>query len=151
MNGADLAVNDGMKKQGMLGAAFLAGALLASAVVSYRDTGSWTPWGRASFPVEVSVDFGPAAQKAGKPAIAKEIFVDRGTTPKEAVSQVVPVLSGKSCCSFREVIGIDGIKIEPAKNRWWICLLNGSRNLSPHQKKLKRGDKIEWRYIEDAQ
>ncbi len=135
------------KKWPMGRLSFLAGVILAGAAVSYHDTGTWFPWTAASFPVEIAVDFGPA----GKPAKAQKIYVERGTTPKEAVSQVFPILSGKSCCSFREVLAIDGIAIDPAKNRWWTCWLNGSRKVSPHQKKLKPGDKVEWRYIEEAQ
>ncbi len=124
---------------------------MAGAVVSYHDTGSGLPWKAASFPVTVSVDFGPAKEKTGQPVRTEKIYVERGTTPKEAVSQVFPILSGKSCCSFREVMAIDGVTIDPSKNRWWVCLLNGSRKISPHQKRLKAGDKVEWRYLEEAQ
>lgn len=97
-------------------------------------------------PIHLKVDFGPS----GKPAHNQALFVEKGTTAKEAVSQVFPVLSGKACCSLRELIAIDGVKIDPAKNRWWICALNGSRKFSPSRKKLKRGDVVEWKYIEET-
>ena len=100
-----------------------------------------------TFAVQMRVDFGPA----NKPAHAEKLYVERGTTPKEAVSQVFPILSGKACCSFRDLIAIDGVKIDPAKNRWWICLLNGSKDVSPQKYKLKPGDVVEWQYIEDNQ
>ena len=99
-----------------------------------------------TFSIQMKVDFGPA----GKPAFDKTIEVEKGTTPKEAVSQVFPVLFGKSCCSFREVIEINGVRVDPSKKLWWICLLNGSKNVSPQRKKLKAGDVVEWKYIQDS-
>lgn len=99
------------------------------------------------YQIEMKVDFGPA----GKPAHSEKLYVEKGTTPKEAVSQVFPVLSGKTCCSFREVMEIGGVRVDPAKNRWWMCRLNGSTKVSPQKKKLKDGDVVEWFYSEDAQ
>ena len=98
-----------------------------------------------TFPIRMKVDFGPA----GKSAYAKTIYAEKGMTPKEAVSQAFPILSGKSCCSLREVLEIDGVRVEPSKGRWWICLVNGSKNISPQRKKLKPGDAVEWKYIQD--
>lgn len=100
-----------------------------------------------AYPITVRVDFGPA----DKPAHEEKIFVEKGTTPKEAVSQIFPVLSGKTCCSFREIMAIDGVKVDPAKNRWWTCAVNGSKKVSPQKKKLKSGDRVEWVYSEDGQ
>lgn len=99
------------------------------------------------FPIEVKVDFGPA----GKPSHAEKIYVEKGTTPKEAVSQVLPILSGKTCCSFREIMEIGGVRVDPAKNRWWTCAVNGSKKISLQKKKLKPGDIVEWKYMEDEQ
>lgn len=100
------------------------------------------------FPIHLTVDFGPA----GKPRFDDPNFlVEKGTTPKEAVSQVFPVLSGKSCCSLRDLLEIGGVRIDPLKNRWWTCTLNGSRKFSPKTKKLKRGDRLEWAYIQNTQ
>lgn len=100
-----------------------------------------------TFPVEMKVDFGPA-QKAG---FSETLIVEKGTTPKEAVSQVFPVLSGMACCSLREVLEIGGVKIDPARNRWWVCRLNGSSNVKPYKTRLKPGDVVEWVYVEEAQ
>ena len=99
------------------------------------------------FPVLVKVDFGPA----GKPAHEEKLFVEKGTTPKEAVSQIFPILSGKTCCSFRDTLEIGGVRVDPAKNRWWTCKLNGSMKVAPSKKKLKPGDVVEWLYLEVAQ
>lgn len=106
-------------------------------------------WGgkHKSFPIQIKVDFGPA----GKPAHEETIYVEKGTTPKEAVSQVFPVLSGKACCSFREVLEIGSVKIDPVKNRWWVCSVNGSKKISPQKKKLQEGDVVEWKYVQESQ
>lgn len=99
-----------------------------------------------TFPVQIKVDFG----SAGKPSHDTQLYVENGTTPKEAVSQVFPILSGKACCSFREVVEIGGVRVDPEKKLWWICLLNGSKDISPQKKKLKEGDVVEWKYIQDS-
>ena len=99
------------------------------------------------FPIFMKVDFGPA----GKPGHEEKLYVEKGTTPKEAVSQVFPILSGKTCCSPREIMGIDGVNVDPVKNRWWTCMLNDSKKVSPAKKKLKSGDRVEWKYVEESQ
>ncbi len=101
-----------------------------------------------TFPIRITVDFGPA----GKEGVTdKVLFIEKNTTPKEAVSQVFPVLSGKACCSLKDVIGIGNVDIDPAKNRWWYCELNGSMKVSPNKTKLKRGDHLKWYYRQDEQ
>jgi len=100
-----------------------------------------------TFPIEVKVDFGPA----GKPGYSGTLVIEKGTTPKEAVAQIYPVLLGMACCSLREILEIGGVKIDPAKNHWWICMVNGSKKVSPGKRKLKAGDVLEWRYIEEDQ
>ena len=122
--------------------AFLAGLLTSQ----YLEIDRFMPK-QKPFQIQMKVDFGPA----NKPVYDQMITVERGTTPKEAVSQVFPVLSGVACCSFRDVIEIGGVKINPAKNMWWTCALNGSKKISPQKKKLKPGDRVEWKYIQDAQ
>ena len=100
-----------------------------------------------TFPIQMKVNFG----SLDKPDYEDTIYIEQGTTPKEAVSQVFPVLSGMACCSFREVIEIGGVRINPAKNLWWTCTVNGSRKISPQNKKLRPGDTVEWKYIQDSQ
>ena len=95
------------------------------------------------FPVEIRVDFGPA----GKPALTRTLEVDRKTTPKDAVSLVFPVMSGKVCSSIHDLLSIDGVRPDAAKNLWWILTVNGSRRVSPYRTHLKRGDHVEWRYL----
>lgn len=130
---------------------FLTGVLLFAGVLGL--TGLLASNARALeghpklFPVEVIVNFG----NSGKPLHRETLYIEGGTTPKEAVSQVFPVLSGKTCCSVREVLAIDGVAADPAKNSWWNCLVNDSKKVKPQKSKLHRGDKLEWRYIEDLQ
>lgn len=100
-----------------------------------------------TIPVEVVVDFGPA----NKPNQRQNIEVSKGSTPKDAVSMVFPIMTGFSCCNTREVISIDGVSVNPAENRWWICLLNGSKNVNPQKTQLKTGDVVQWVYITDSQ
>lgn len=98
-------------------------------------------------PVTVRIDFGPA----DKPAREAQLLVDKGSTPKDALSMVVPIQSGEVCCNTREVASIDGIRPDPAKNRWWSCRLNGATNFSPFLKALQAGDRVEWVYSEQVQ
>ncbi len=118
--------------------------VLLLGVTSFFTVGFF-PQKPKTFSIQMKVDFGPA----GKPAYDEKLSVEKGTTPKEAVSQVFPVLSGKSCCSLREVIEINGVRVNPAKKLWWICKVNGSKNVSPQKKKLKPGNLVEWKYIQD--
>ena len=100
-----------------------------------------------TIPVEVVVDFGPV----GKPEVRKQIAVSKGSTPRDAVSMVFPIMTGIACCDTREIVSIDGIAVNPAENRWWICLVNGSKKVSPRKTELKAGDIVQWSYITEAQ
>ena len=98
-------------------------------------------------PVTVRVDFGPA----NKPTVEQQFDVDEGSTPKDAVSLLVPIQSGEVCCDTREVLAIDGVRPDPAKNWWWNCRLNGTSTVSAHKTQLKAGDTVEWFYHEVLQ
>ena len=97
--------------------------------------------------IDVRVDFGPA----GRPLRQAHLAVDQGSTPKDVLSLLVPIESGAICCNTREVAVIDGIRSDPAKNRWWTCQVNGSRNINPFQTLVNTGDTVEWIYREDSQ
>lgn len=103
----------------------------------------------ARIPVTVRVDFGPAA--ARKPALEQQLMVDEGSTPKDAVSLLVPIQSGEVCCDTREVLAIDGVRPDPSKNWWWNCRVNGSSKISAHRTVLNAGDTVEWFYHEVPQ
>lgn len=101
-----------------------------------------------TIPVELRVDFGPA----GKEGRVEKLEVTKGSTPKDAVSMVFPVMTGYACCDTREVIAVDGTIINPAENLWWVCEVNGDRRkVSPHKTKLKAGDRVEWKFVAEAQ
>lgn len=97
-----------------------------------------------TFSILMRIDFGPA----GKPVHEAPLEVEKGTTPKEAVSQVFPIRTGKSCCSLKEISEIDGVAVDASLKKWWICLVNGSKSVSPQKYRLKSGDKLEWKYIQ---
>lgn len=99
-------------------------------------------------PITVRIDFGPA----GKAAVEKEMIVREGTTPKEALKQIFPIVEGSACCNPAEVKGIDGVTVDPMANRWWRLKINGtSEKASPHKSRLRAGDRMEWIYFEDKQ
>ncbi len=98
-------------------------------------------------PVIVRVDFGPT----GKPPREERLMVDEGSTPKDVVSLLFPIQSGATCCNTRELAAIDGVRSDPATNRWWTCRLNGQSNFSPFLKELKAEDRVEWTYVEQLQ
>ncbi|MBI4398593.1 MAG: hypothetical protein HY586_05660 [Candidatus Omnitrophica bacterium] len=100
-----------------------------------------------TIPITVHIDFGPA----GKPSIERSIQIKNRSTPKEALREIFPIQEGAGCCDPREVSTIDGVGIEPLKNRWWRFTINGSRNVSPYRSRLKAGDHMKWVYFEEAQ
>ncbi len=118
-------------------------AALGGCVTTGRDLRSED----RTIPVTVSVDFGPA----DKPAREETLHVNPGSTPKDVVSILYPVQSGAACCDTREVAGIDGVRVDPANNRWWKCRLNGSTKVGPFRTVLKSGDRVEWTYFEQSQ
>jgi len=99
-------------------------------------------------PIQVSIDFGPA----GKPAVAKEVMIREGATPRQALEQMFPVEKGAACCHPAEVMGINGVRVDPMKNRWWRLEINGtSKGASPYKSHLKAGDSMRWFYFEEKQ
>lgn len=122
----------------LCGAVVLASAVSLEAALDERDR----------LPVTLRVDFGPA----GKPAYEEALRVDKGSTPKDVVSLAFPIQSGATCCDTREVAAIDGVRSEPAANRWWTCQINGSKHgVSPYRTKLRAGDRVEWIYVQESQ
>ena len=99
---------------------------------------------RKIFEIDLRVDFGQSLRLQYR----KRLMVEQGSTAKDVLSQAFPVLSGKTCCSTREVLGVNGIKTNLIKKLWWKCFINGDgRKVSPYRTKLKPGDLIEWKYI----
>lgn len=130
----------------LVGAAIGLGMVAVGAGRSPADTPD-TAKPPERLPVMVRVDFGPA----GKPAREERLLVDKGSTPKDAVSLLFPIQSGATCCNTRELAAIDGVRSDPATNRWWTCRLNGQGNFSPFLKELAAEDRVEWTYVEQSQ
>ena len=99
-------------------------------------------------PITVHIDFGPAGRSLGE----KGIKGPEGASPKQALQGMTSIVEGSACCDPAEVKGIEGVTIDPLKNRWWILKINGTKkNASPHKSHLKAGDRMEWIYFEDQQ
>ena len=129
-----------------MGAVILLGVVVVGAGRSPSEK-SDTSKSPERLPVSVRVDFGPA----GKPAREEHLMVDKGSTPKDAVSLLFPIQSGATCCNTRELAAIDGVRSDPATNRWWTCRLNGKGDFSPFLRELAAEDRIEWTYVEQLQ
>jgi len=121
--------------------------LAVIAVLVYTANLGVRNWSPANvFEIKMKVNFGPAQ----KPAYEGAVEVEAGMSPKEVVSLIFPIRSGFACCSYRDLVEIDGVANEPTQNRWWICTVNGNRKItSPYGTKLQPGDTLEWNYIED--
>ena len=75
----------------LFGCMFLSGLLLYSDVLELPRTSKTLPVRLETFPIKMKVDFGPA-RKAG---YEKTIYVEKGTTLKEAVSRCFPFFPGE--------------------------------------------------------
>ena len=45
---------------------------------------------------------------------------------------------------------INGLAMDPYKEKWWVVLINGNMQNSSSRTVLKNGDIVEWRYDEKA-
>ncbi|MBI4354686.1 MAG: hypothetical protein HY595_05550 [Candidatus Omnitrophica bacterium] len=129
----------------LLGPLLVGGLVIVGGMAAYQQNRRYEKPRR--IPVTVRVDFGPA----GKPLREERLEVDKGSTPKDVVSILFPIQSGDVCCNTREIASIDGVRPDPAKNRWWSCRLNGSTKIGPFRTVLKANDVVEWTYREGPQ
>ena len=125
----------------------VAAMMLGTASAGFAAEEPNKPQTPTRFPVTVRVEFGPS----GKTAREATLMVDEGSTPKDVTSLLYPIESGAICCNTRELAAIDGVRADPAKNRWWTCRVNGSTKISPFKTVLHHGDRVEWTYIEQQQ
>lgn len=77
-----------------------------------------------------------------------ELKLDTGTTAGGAAEAVYKVEHGLVCCDSRDVKAINGLAVDPYKEKWWIVLVNGNRQNTSSRTVLHEGDKVEWRYDE---
>lgn len=72
-----------------------------------------------------------------------------GTTAGGAAEAVYKVEHGLVCCDSRDIRGINGLKVDPRKDKWWIVKVNGNRQNSSARTILNDGDIVEWIYDEN--
>lgn len=71
-----------------------------------------------------------------------------GTTAVGAAKAAYKVEQGLVCCDSRDVKAINGLAMDPYKDKWWVVLINGNMQNSSPRTILKSGDVVEWRYEE---
>ena len=77
-----------------------------------------------------------------------ELKLDAGTTASGAAKAAYKIEQGLVCCDSRDVKTINGLAMDPHKEKWWVVLINGNMQNSSPRTILKDGDKVEWRYDE---
>ena len=95
--------------------------------------------------VTIAIDFG----SMGRQRIEKPVSVTEGSTVFDALQRVISV--GTSCKFGMDyfVESIGGVSNDFASDRGWHFEVNGYRSNVPAERYLvKRGDWIEWLYIE---
>ena len=76
--------------------------------------------------------------------------LDPGTTAAGAAKVAYKIEQGLVCCDSRDVKSINGLAMDPYKEKWWVVLVNGNMQNSSPRTVLKSGDIVEWRYDEKA-
>ena len=79
-----------------------------------------------------------------------ELDLDPGTTAAGAAKAAYKIEQGLVCCDARDVKSINGLAMDPYKEKWWVVLINGNMQNSSPRTVLKNGDVVEWRYEEKA-
>lgn len=77
-----------------------------------------------------------------------ELKLDAGTTASGAAKAAYKVEQGLVCCDSRDVKAINGLAMDPYKEKWWTVRINGNMQNASPRTILKDGDKVEWRYEE---
>ena len=95
--------------------------------------------------VTVAIDF----RSIGRQRIQKSVSVAEGSTVFDALRKVIPVVTSCKFGADHFVESIDGVSNDFASDRGWHFEVNGHRSNVPAERYLvKRGDWIEWLYIE---
>ena len=77
-----------------------------------------------------------------------ELKLDAGTSAAGAAKAAYKIEQGLVCCDSRDVKAINGLAMDPYKEKWWTVRINGNMQNSSPRTVLKDGDKVEWRYEE---
>jgi len=93
--------------------------------------------------VTVSVDFGPADHAAH----SGQILIEEGSSPIDALDEVIPMVRGFVTDTGNDVWSVDGVTTDREVGLYWIWKLDGRfASLAPDRYDLKNGDHITWVY-----
>lgn len=76
------------------------------------------------------------------------LAVAPGTLVIDALKMAYNVDQGLVCCDSRDVKGINGLLVDPHKEKWWVVRINGNMQNASSRSKLNDGDVVEWIYEE---
>lgn len=97
--------------------------------------------------VTVAVDFGSIDRQR----IQETVSVAEGSTVFDALRKVIPIVTSCKLGMDHFVESIGGVSNDFASDRGWHFEVNGYRSNVPAERYLvKRGDWIEWLYIEGS-
>ena len=78
------------------------------------------------------------------------LSVPIGTTVSQALETAYTVKHGVVCCDSRDIWAINGLAVDPYKEKWWIIKVNGNTQNTSSTRKLVDGDIVELVYMENA-
>lgn len=87
---------------------------------------------------------------ASKLRFRHHIGIFQGATVSDALESTYDVKHGVVCCDSRDIWAINGLAVDPYRQKWWIIKINGNTQNASSTAKLKDGDVVELEYKEDA-
>jgi iron complex transport system substrate-binding protein len=93
--------------------------------------------------VVATIDFGPIE----RPALRRELALERGSTAVDAARALAEVEQDWLCCSKDDVWSIGGVGPDARRDRYWSWTLGGRGGPAlPAKYALEDGDEIGWKY-----
>ena len=77
------------------------------------------------------------------------IEIPLGSRAVDALRSVYNVEQGLVCCDARDVRAINGLAVDPHREKWWVLKVNGNTQNTSSQTVLGDGDLLEAVYLED--
>lgn len=87
---------------------------------------------------------------ASKLLFRHHLTVPAESTVSQALETVYEVRHGVVCCDSRDIFAVNGLAIDPYKEKWWIIKVNKNTQNSSSTRKLSDGDIVELVYMENA-